>query len=280
MAALRAPRAPSRAARPLVVLALSCAPARSSDVARPPPPTAVSPRQSCVVAFGIESTAPDEATRIVTVTAENMTDAAVDFDLPDRCPHSLLALDGLPDDFDARLTCNAGACPGPRPPVHIHLAPRERRAVSTTELPLDGTSCVPPLPRDIVLIGPVIPPLPLPACGGSAPVDLRGSPSRKRPPPPLVTPAAPPTDTADPYACTSPADCVLSCPEAPGCCGWPCGCQHAIRRDHAAEFEANYAKTCSPRVPHCPDVACLRQQALFATCRAGRCVGVTNPSGR
>jgi hypothetical protein len=88
-------------------------------------------------------------------------------------------------------------------------------------------------------------------------------------------PAAPAAaDPSDPYACDAPADCVLSCPRAAGCCGWPCGCRHAIHRDHRDAFEAAYPKTCQ-KAPDCPAVACAHEPAVAATCRAGRCVGVT-----
>jgi hypothetical protein len=92
------------------------------------------------------------------------------------------------------------------------------------------------------------------------------------PVPPAREPVVPARMPAarDPYACSSPQDCELACPSAPGCCGWPCGCSHAIRRDQKAAYESSYGSTCKRR-PQCPAVACLRED-FVPTCREGRCV--------
>jgi hypothetical protein len=71
------------------------------------------------------------------------------------------------------------------------------------------------------------------------------------------------------YACTSADDCVLACPVPEGCCGWLCGCEHAIRRDHVDSFTRHYAKTCN-RAP-CPYATCPYLVVKGATCREGRC---------
>jgi hypothetical protein len=71
------------------------------------------------------------------------------------------------------------------------------------------------------------------------------------------------------YACTSNDDCVLACPVPEGCCGWLCGCEHAIRHDHVASFTSHYAKTCT-RAP-CPYATCPYVVVKGATCREGRC---------
>lgn len=100
------------------------------------------------------------------------------------------------------------------------------------------------------------------------------------PPPPI--PAPDPTTRPLPYPrpvpayaqCQSDADCMIYCPNVPGCCGWPCGCRNAIRRDGTAAFLAEEARTCT-RTPNCPAVACARQDAHMATCRQGRCVAMS-----
>jgi hypothetical protein len=71
------------------------------------------------------------------------------------------------------------------------------------------------------------------------------------------------------YACTSSDDCVLACPVPEGCCGWLCGCEHAIRKDHVESFTRQYAKTCH-RAP-CPMATCPYVVVKGATCREGRC---------
>jgi hypothetical protein len=94
--------------------------------------------------------------------------------------------------------------------------------------------------------------------------------ARAEPAPPPSPPPPPPAPASSPYVCSSSRDCTLACPSAAGCCGWPCGCSHAIRREHRAAYEARYAATCR-RHPQCPAVACARRE-MVAACRDGRCV--------
>jgi hypothetical protein len=91
------------------------------------------------------------------------------------------------------------------------------------------------------------------------------------PPPPPPVPPVPPV-TGDPYACTTSADCALVCNAPPDCCGSPCGCSHAMRREHAAAAEAQCQS--APRDPgRCPAMGCAYRQ-FTAVCRAGRCAAV------
>ena len=91
------------------------------------------------------------------------------------------------------------------------------------------------------------------------------------PPPPPPDPPVP-VVSGDPYACTTSADCALVCNAPPDCCGSPCGCSHAMRREHAAAAEAQCQS--APRDPgRCPAMGCAHQQ-FSAVCRAGRCAAV------
>ncbi|MBL8683672.1 MAG: hypothetical protein JNK05_31160 [Myxococcales bacterium] len=81
--------------------------------------------------------------------------------------------------------------------------------------------------------------------------------------------------SADPQACTGPGQCVLACPEVPGCCGFPCGCTRAVHRDHLAAFTAEYARTCQ-RGPRCEAVGCAMERRS-ASCVNGRCRAVAGP---
>jgi hypothetical protein len=221
----------------------------------------------------------DQEIRVLTVVAENVSSRAVDFELPNRCPAGPLDFEGLPSGFDAYGTCNAGACPGPTEPIRLRLEPGARRELATARLALGGSSCTPALPPGAYRVRPVVPALGAVTCVETAAFEVRArrAPAPQPPmqaPAPIPQPPEPPPAVSDPYACSSPSDCVLSCPRAPGCCGWPCGCNHAIRRDHAAQFEASYASTCQ-RAPRCPAVGCAYQPAMSATCRMGRCVGTS-----
>lgn len=74
----------------------------------------------------------------------------------------------------------------------------------------------------------------------------------------------------DRYACDSDADCMIFCPRVAGCCGSACGCTHAMRRDQAAAYEAEYRRTCR-RPPSCLVEGCMRKEAGAAVCQNGRC---------
>ncbi len=94
---------------------------------------------------------------------------------------------------------------------------------------------------------------------------------------PVPPPRRPPVLTKpervdDAQHCDKDGDCMIFCPRVSGCCGWPCGCRNAIRRDAAASFEKEYARTCQR--PPCPAVGCALEEAMWAQCRGGRCVPV------
>jgi hypothetical protein len=79
--------------------------------------------------------------------------------------------------------------------------------------------------------------------------------------------------------CVAPADCVVSCED--DCCGAPCGCRTAVPRAHAEPAKATRAARCSPElVAQCQPVACLREDAMGATCDAGRCITIEEWSRR
>jgi hypothetical protein len=72
-------------------------------------------------------------------------------------------------------------------------------------------------------------------------------------------------------ACTADTDCTIHCPSVKGCCGWPCGCTNAIRRDRIGDFDAQYARSCR-RAPDCPAMGCAYEETMRARCHQGRCV--------
>jgi hypothetical protein len=221
--------------------------------------------------------------RRLRVTAENVGANALVLELPDRCPNGPIDFTGLDSSYDYYGTCNAGACAGTRPPKRITLAPGVTTDVASTTLHLGGAPpCTTRLTEGRRRIVPVAPELGVPTCVVGAVLDVpaiaEAPPPRPKPPGPSrpSSPSPPPPAAGDPYACTQHSDCVLSCPRADGCCGWPCGCRHAIHRDHRAAFEAGYPDTCSK--PPCPAVGCAYQPAVAAACHNGRCTGVTSLS--
>ncbi|MFW6051146.1 MAG: hypothetical protein ACODAU_08225 [Myxococcota bacterium] len=229
------------------------------------------------------------------VTAENVGDAPVELTLPDRCPDGPVDFRGLAEGYDYYGTCSAGACPGPREPKRMSLPPGASEELASTTVHLRGAPpCTEGLAEGRHRIVPVVPDLGVPTCVVGTVLEVparvarrpapRTEPTPPRPAPERESPA--PTDKderkrqearGDPYACQQHSDCVLSCPDAPGCCGWPCGCRHAIHEDHRAAFEARYPDTCDK--PPCPAVGCAYQPAFGAMCRNGRCVGVRHPGG-
>jgi hypothetical protein len=232
--------------------------------------------------------------RRLSITAENVGVDPLEVSLPDRCPQGPIALEGLGEGYDYYRTCNAGACSGPRPSKRVSLPPGATKELASTTVHLRGAPpCTEALTEGRYRIVPVAPALEVSTCVIGAVLQVPALPmpaprtqrvqpkpeERLQPKRPQERrqPKRPPPKAGDPYACEQPSDCVLSCPGGPKCCGWPCGCRHAIHRDHKAAFEAQYPDTCTKH-PDCPAVACIRQQAVGATCRNGRCVGVTSPT--
>ncbi|WP_437872545.1 hypothetical protein [Sorangium sp. So ce363] len=219
--------------------------------------------------------------RLLRVVAENATGQPLALELPDRCPNGLVELEGLGPGYDYYGTCNAGPCLGVSSARRIELGPGEARPIAEATIALRGappcTSALPP-GQHVVRAG--VRTANVPVCTAEAVLDVPGAARPQSPPspPPPSVPSRSTPASSDPYACQSPTDCVLSCPEPAGCCGWPCGCQHAIHRDHRAAFEANFEKTCT-RPPRCPAVGCAFERAVGATCRNGRCVATTTLGG-
>lgn len=164
------------------------------------------------------------------------------------------------------------ACSASRPPETIAEVP-----------PAHTAPAPPPAPPIPEVEAPPPPPTPAPdTIPEVTPPAPRPPPVRPSPRPPPPTPPRPPTHPTphpppppDLWSCTSDADCVISCPRVEGCCGEPCGCRAAVRRDARDAWTAHYAATCD-RVP-CPAVACAYEPALYAACAQGRCVGRDGP---
>jgi hypothetical protein len=154
----------------------------------------------------------------------------------------------------------ACAAPGPTPVLVTRPLPPPRRSepdAPRTSLTGPLTGPLPPLTTPGEPTPPPAPPAPHTPIAPPAP------------PRPTAPPASPARDPRDPYACDGPGQCVLVCPEVQGCCGAPCGCRHAIHRDHAEAFAARYADTCD-RAP-CPAVGSAWEPAHGAACVSGRC---------
>jgi hypothetical protein len=190
--------------------------------------------------------------------AENATDAPLSISFPDRCPQGPVQFHGLGSDYDYYRSCTKGACMGPREPVRFSLQPHEKRTIASVQLSPRGGNCVAPLAPGHYEIAPIAPEHERKVCVVAAQLDVPARASARAP------------KASDPYACETPGDCVLSCPEARGCCGFPCGCKHAIHRDHRAAFERDYPRTCE-RAP-CPAMGCAYEPAASATCHNGRCI--------
>ncbi len=135
----------------------------------------------------------------------------------------------------------------------------------------------PPTPRPAT--PPPTPPPPTPAPVTPPP---RPPPAPAPPKPPPTAPGTvgvPPSLTlglsdAEMRACSTPADCVISCDVDGTCCGSPCGCGNALNKDVAARLSALHRQSCPLVRERCPAVACMREDAFGATCQEGRCVAL------
>jgi len=268
---------PSTAASPAAVPAQTAPPETPSVT-----PSSSSQASSCEVTLRLELIQLMADRRQIRVIAENATNTVVHFELLDRCPNGAVALDGLGPGYDYYGACNAGPCLGQRGPKLVELRPHERRPVADAVIALEGAPpCTKPLAPGRYYVRTLVPSDPR-VCGSELPFEVP-SPSPPRPIPSPAPPARPTPpaqagfNSADPYACTSPGDCVLTCPEVAGCCTSACGCRHAIHRAHVKAFEADYPKQCR-RPPHCFVEGCDYRPAGGATCQNGRCVA-TDGSG-
>lgn len=274
---MRRSRARGWPAWALVLAACGASPAAGPTLApvlvpAPAPASAVTQQSDCDVVLQVRVGAAPDGRRRVVVLAENVGPHPVTLALPDRCPAGPIALEGLAPAYDFYAACNQGACPPAQAsPTVVGLGLGERREVAAAIVtPYGQTPCQPALAPGAYEIRASAPGANLRVCAGVTSLEL-GRADVQPPPPPTPPAPPPPRDPRNPYSCSAPGDCVLSCPEARGCCGWPCGCRHAIHRDHAAAFEADYPRTCAR--PPCPAVGCAHQPAFGATCLNGRCVG-------
>ncbi len=279
-----APIAVAPAPEPTAVSPATAAPAPEPTPAAPPSSPAPAPATSpvllapttpgevadiindCAVDLRVQMDPGPSPDRRVRVIAENKQNTAITLTLPERCPNGLIDFHGLDDGYDYYGTCNTGPCIKPNGTTTLKLKPHERRTLAETTLHLSGRApCTKPLTpgKHMLLAEP--PQNELPICSQPLFFEVPG----KTLPAPVAPAGA---------ECSTAADCVLSCPNAPGCCGWPCGCNNAIPRSKQASFEANYAKTCQ-RAPKCPPVGCAYQPAMGATCHAGRCIAVSSLGG-
>ncbi|MFO7180925.1 MAG: hypothetical protein DIU78_019650 [Pseudomonadota bacterium] len=201
-------------------------------------------------------------TRKLRVQARNRTGTTVSFDVPERCPNGPIDFEGLGPGYDYYGTCASGACVGWAPTRRITIAPHDVRTLAEAMVMLDGREpCTKPLAPGRYVVRPIAPPTTVSICTEEVVLVV----------PEPLSEAEIREASKDPYWCQSSADCVLSCPSAPGCCGDPCGCRHAINVRHRDAYEANYPKTCDR--PPCPAVACAYQPAISAVCLNNRCVG-------
>ena len=291
------------AASVLALLSHGCSPGPMSypPVIAPAPPSADADAgaeqaqaalpDGCVVALRLSVTERAPLERRVEVVAENRRKEPITFELPERCPNGLVDFTGLGEGYDYYGTCTAGACFRPNSAVTITLAPGERRPLVETTLFLGGQepcrkalpsgrfalAAVPPRGSVEICSETVIIDVPSSAPAPAAPLVVAPSHSPVAPAPALSAKPAPATPKLPPGAeCSTMSDCVLSCPDAPGCCGFPCGCRNAIPRAKQAAFESGYAKSCQK--PPCPAMGCAYEPAIGATCKNGRCVAVSLPS--
>lgn len=192
---------------------------------------------------------------VLEAIARNVSTAPVEVELPDRCPRGRVAFDGFGDAFDYEDACARGACLGPRTPERVRLTPGERARIASTVVALHRSSCHAAVGPGHHVVRAVVPAVDA-RCVQAASFDVAGS-------------AAPATSGGD-RACTTSADCTIFCPSAPGCCGDPCGCRNAVRRDRVAALAASFPKACT-RPPHCPAMGCAYEPAMSAVCRDGVC---------
>lgn len=221
--------------------------------------------QACPVAITI-ALAGTGLSRELVVGAENRGTGVQELVLPDRCPSGPVEFTGLPGGYDYYGVCAMGACVGERSPVRLGLGVGEQRELARTTLELGASSCNAPVPAGEYRLSAVIPGV-APECIVGATLVIDG-PVNEPPSPP--TPDRTPGVSVDFYSCTADSDCIVHCPDANGCCGWPCGCSNAINKTHQAAFDIHHSRTCE-RAPDCPAVACAYEPHHFARCVDNRC---------
>jgi hypothetical protein len=180
----------------------------------------------------------------------------VELDLPPRRPE----VDGAADS--ARVTPVELDLPPRRPdddgdPDDGEVRPAAPRRTPDGEPPDTGPADQPP-----------------PAQPAAPRQERRRAPTSPAPPP---DDGATKPDLSDPKvrACTSHADCGITC--AMDCCGAPCGCRGAYNRAYIDAIEKWGRRDCPARID-CPAVGCAYEPAFGAVCRNGRCAPVTSLS--
>lgn len=233
----------------------------------PPQASEAALAEDCAVVLQLEVQERDTLRRL-RVSARNVSGRLLSFDLPERCPHGLIAFEGLGADYDYYGTCSAGACAGWPKTRRITLPAGATQPITEAHVDTNGRSpCTKPLPPGRYTVRPIRPKAPVNICVEGAVLEV----------PAPLSPAEREAASKDPYWCQHSSECVLSCPDAQGCCGDPCGCRHAINARHKAAYEASYPNTCSR--PPCPAMGCAYEPAHSAVCRNGRCVGSSGPLG-
>jgi hypothetical protein len=212
--------------------------------------------------------------------AENLTNASLRIELPNRCPNGPITFEGLTPGYDYYGTCNAGACPGEQPPQVFQLAAGKREALAVTVIDVRGAEpCTKLVSPGTYLIGAVAPSIGVPVCVTKAELKVKHD---MLVPPPNPRPAPKPSPIAseqvpEPLRCTQSSDCMVFCPEPPGCCTSPCGCKSAINRRFVDAATKEAEKSCT-HPPHCPAYGCAYEQAFSAACVNGRCVASKGPA--
>jgi hypothetical protein len=103
--------------------------------------------------------------------------------------------------------------------------------------------------------------------GGPPPTSSRVT-SGGSPPPHTFAPLG---ASAAALACSSDADCVVSCYTDGRCCEELCGCSRVYHRTFAASLAAAVKANCSPNVV-CPVARCQGTKKAQAACEEGKCV--------
>lgn len=194
----------------------------------PPPAESVPPPGSKPPPCALESIA--KVTRRgalfhVSALLRNLTSEPLEVNLPDPCPRGPAEFSGLPSGYDYYGVCAAGACPAPRPPLHLSFAPGQSREVTSIDIDPKQTSCTPPLPPAQYLLGFSVKTTVAVCSGAPGKIEI------KAPPPPPAKPKA---------QCPPKPACGIFCPggrfahDENGCALCRCECNNPC---------------CNPRIP-------------------------------
>src|SRR5687768_6483964 len=93
------------------------------------------------------------------------------------------------------------------------------------------------------------------------------------------TPPEPKPEPVAQHACTSDADCMVSCDRKDDCCGPLCGCLEVVPRAEALAIQAYNREHC-PAEPACKTADCMPpEHEAVPRCRAGACEAELVPRG-